>query len=385
MTEKLYDRDSMLFAFEARVTACSAGEKGYVVRLDRTAFFPEGGGQGADRGQIGPAQVLDVQEGEEDILHYTDRPLPVGEELLCALDGELRLRRMQDHSGEHIVSGLVHRLWGYDNVGFHLGDRLMTMDYNGELSQEQVRELETLANRAVREDLPIRAWYPEYEELQSLDYRSKLALTENIRLVEIPGVDLCACCAPHVNSTGQVGLVKILSAERHRGGTRLSALCGMDALEDYRRRQDSAAAISALLSVPRDDVAPAVERLLSEHERLKGRFAELSMALIREKAAAVPATAGNLCLFDTLLDEIALRELVNLLMDRCGGLAAVFFAGDGEGWRYIIGSRHLDLRREAGRINAALGGRGGGSETMLQGRARGSEAALRRAVEDLVF
>lgn len=381
MTEKLYYEDSHLFAFSALVTGCEAGKKGWLVTLDRTAFFPEGGGQPADTGWIGPAQVTDVHEREGRILHYMDRPLPVEERFDCEIDAEQRLRRMQNHSGEHIFSGLTHSRHGLENVGFHMGSDCMTIDFDGELSWEELTELETEANRVVRADLPVRTWFPEAAERKSLHYRSKLELTENVRLVEIPGVDLCACCAPHVSRTGEVGLIKLLTAERHRGGVRITLVCGMDALEEVRRRQESVTAISNLLSAKRDQVAPAVERLLEQQSAQKERLALLGTELARLRADRIPETEGNLCVFDSVLDEISLRELVNLLADKCTGMAGAFSGSDETGYRYIIGSRHLDLRADSRRINAAIGGKGGGSPEMIQGRASGSEAQIRAFFE----
>ena len=377
MTEKLYYIDSHLFTFEAVVLDCREAGERFAVELDRTAFFPEGGGQLADTGSLGPARVLDVQERDGRILHYTDKPLTVGECYSGRLDAEQRHRRMQNHSGEHIVSGLVHGLYGYENVGFHMGESFMTMDYSGELSLEQLEKVERLANEAVRSNLPVRAWFPEAEELRMLPYRSKKELEGAVRLVEIPGIDRCACCAPHVRHTGEVGVIKILTAERHRGGMRLTVVCGMDALEDYRRRQEGAAAVSALLSVPRDNIAGAVERLLHERDGLKERAAALSLRLVEALAAAAAETEGNLCVFNPGLDEIASRELVNRLMERCGGFAGVFTGSDAEGWRYIIGSRHVDLRAKAREINAAVSGRGGGRPEMIQGQAAADEETIR--------
>ena len=385
MTQKLYYEDSEIFSFTACVTLCEARGERWAVTLDRTAFFPEGGGQSADTGRIGPARVADVRESGGQILHLTDRPLDVGASFACEVDAEQRLRRMQNHSGEHVVSGLIHRLFGYDNVGFHMGESCMTMDYSGELSREELLRVETLANEAVRADLPIRAWFPAPEELAALPYRSKLELTQGVRLVEIPGIDRCACCAPHVKRTGQIGLIKLLTAERHRGGVRITALCGMDALEDYRRRQDSAAAISALLSVPRDAVSGAVERLLGEQERQKERLVRLSEQLVQLRAESAPFREGHICLFEADLSEAAIRELVNRLTERCTGAVAVYWGSDEAGYRYIIGSRHVDLRAASRAVNAALNGRGGGSPTMIQGSARQSAEVIRRYWETATF
>ena len=355
MTEKLYYQDSHLSAFTARITGCEPAGEGYLLTLDRTAFFPEGGGQPGDSGRIGGVFVRDTREKDGRILHYAEAPLPVGQTVECRLDREQRLRRMQNHTGEHIVSGLIHSLYGYDNVGFHMGERCMTMDYSGELTGE------------------------------ALPYRSKKELTGPVRIVEIPGIDRCACCAPHAAFTGEVGVIKILSAERHRGGTRLEAICGLDALDDYRRRFASTASVSRALSVPQESVAQGVERLLTEQSRLKERVAALSMELVRLRAEATPYTEGNLCVFDRSLDEIALRELVNLLMEKCAGVAAAFSGDDESGYRYILGSRHVDLRKAGRAINAAIQGKGGGTPEMIQGRAAASAASIRLYIENATF
>ena len=383
MTEKLYDQDSRLFSFRARVMACEVRGKGFALELDRTAFFPEGGGQSADTGLIEGARVSDVQEKDGRILHTVDRFFEPGTEVTGDIDAEQRLRRMQNHSGEHILSGITHRLTGYDNVGFHMGEDCMTIDFSGELSEELLRQIELQANEIIRDNRPIRTWYPSPEELAALDYRSKKELTGAVRLVEIKGVDLCACCAPHVRSTGEVGLIKILTAERHRGGMRLTVICGLDALDNYRSLLESAGAVSRQLSVPREKIAAGVERVLAEQSRLKEHAAALETALAVQMAAEQPETDGNICRFvpDVLqLGEIALRELTNALAEKCGGYAAVFSGNDTEGYRYIIGSRHVDLRAMSREINAAIQGRGGGSPEMIQGRAKATTNEIKKAI-----
>ena len=380
-TEKLYYIDSHLFDFEATVLDCRQVEKGWAVILDRTAFFPEGGGQQADTGFIGAAPVRDVQERGGEILHFCGEALPVGAHLPCRVEREQRLVRMQNHSGEHIVSGLAHKLYGCENVGFHMGEDCMTIDFDREISWQQLMEVETLANEAVRKNLPVLCSFPEGEALEKLEYRSKLDLTENVRIVEIPGIDRCACCAPHVERTGEIGLIKILEAERHRGGVRLSLCCGMLALRDYRVKQENIAAISQALSAKRHETAGAVSRLLSEQQRSKERIAALSMELARLKAERCPVTEGNLCVFDNVLDEVALRELVNLLMEKCGGIAAAFSGSDETGYRYIMGSRRVDLRRCAKEINRLIDGRGGGKPQMIQGSATADAERIRAAME----
>lgn len=382
MTEKLYYSDSHLARFTARVVDCREEKGGFRVALDKTAFFPEGGGQAADTGRIGSTRVLDAHERDGVVWHYTASPIPVGEECECEIDFEQRYRRMQNHSGEHIVSGITHALHGADNVGFHMGAECMTIDFDKELDWDALMEIERRANEAVRDNLPIKATFPDDAALKALDYRSKLELTENVRIVEIPGIDLCACCAPHVSRTGEVGLVKILDAVRHRGGVRVSLVCGMDALDTVRDMQKNVTDAGRLLSAKRGEVASAVERVLAQEQALKARIAVLGMAHARLIAAGETPREGNICVFDDILDEAALRELVNLLADKCTGYAAAFSGDDERGYRYIIGSRHVDLRRASREINAGLSGRGGGKPEMIEGRASMPAAEIRRFVEN---
>ena len=326
--------------------------------------------------------MLDVHEREGEIRHLCDRELASGT-YACAVDAEKRLRRMQNHSGEHVFSGLTHQKYGAENVGFHMAADCMTIDFDKELSFEQLSEIEYEANLAVRANIPVRTFYPSPEELKVLEYRSKKELAGAVRIVEIAGIDRCACCAPHVRATGEIGAIKLLTAERHRGGVRLSLICGMDALDDYRRKQDSAAAISALLSAKRDEIAPAVERLLESEAKLKERASILGMRFATLRAEAIAPTEGNICLFDEGLSEAAARELVNRLTEKTGGVAALFLADGAGAWRYIIGSRRVDLRSAAKAINAGVSGRGGGRPEMIQGSAAASEQEIASFFERL--
>lgn len=381
MTEKLYYIDSHMKAFTATVTSCEQNEDRFEVTLDRTAFFPEGGGQLGDSGVIGGVRVFDTHEKNGEIKHYVNQVLETGKTYDCAIDWETRFRRMQNHSGEHIVSGLVHKKYGYSNVGFHMGAEFVTIDFDGFLTPEQLAEIEREANYAVAANYKVTATFPEPEVLKTLDYRSKLELTDNVRIVEIENTDICACCAPHVSSTAEVGLVKILSSERRRrggDGVRVTMLCGLDAYENYTRTHDNNAAISMLLSARREETAAAVERVLAEQERLKQRNAELSRALAHMRAETLKPTDGNIIIFDTVLDEPALREFVNEAVTKCGGLAAVFSGSDEAGYRYIIGSRKIDLRASAKEINSGIKGRGGGSSEMIQGSCKESAENIQK-------
>ena len=382
MTEKLYDQDSHLQVFCAQVLDCRPTEQGqYHIILTQTAFFPEGGGQPADQGTLTPpqgsaVQVLDVQEADQDILHITDGPLPIGTVVTGALDWPLRHQRMQCHSGEHILSGLAHRLYGCTNVGFHMGESSVILDFDRELTPQQLKNLETMANQVIAENRPISAEYPAPSTLKDLDYRSKLDLTEHVRIVTIPDCDVCACCAPHVKYTGEIGLIKLLDSMRHRGGIRLWMAAGQLALADYRIKQDNIAAISAALSVKQPEAALGVVRLKQELQDAKQTLNGVRKALAAEKAKSLPHTEGNLVLFEPDLDSQGLRTLVNAGMEKCGGICAAFLGSDTQGYRCVLGSRTVDLRAKAKEIHQTLGGKGGGQPTMIQGTVTATRADI---------
>ena len=376
-TRKLFYENAYTRDFDARVLACEPRKDGgFAVALDRTAFNPEGGGQTGDTGTLGPARVTDTHEREGLIWHYTDIPLEPGRTVAGKIDWAGRFRKMQNHTGEHIVSGLVHSRYGFSNVGFHLGEDGCTIDFDGELTRAQLDEIEDAANDAVWRDLPVTARFPDPAELRTLDYRSKLDLTENVRIVEIPGIDRCACCAPHVARTGEVGLVKLLDSMRHRGGVRIWLKAGRDALTDYRARYRDTAAISALLNLPQDKLVPGVEKLLAQRDELKGELIGLRRRALEDTAAALTPTAGNILLFAEG-DDAGLRLLVNAGMEKCGGVCAVFSGADGD-YRFVMGSRTRDMRAFAREIREPLQARGGGQETMISGRSQ----ADRRTLED---
>lgn len=388
MTEKLYYVDSHLSKFEATVLSCEAGDNCFELILDKTAFFPEGGGQLADTGKIGEARVLDVQEKGDRIIHYVNQSIEAGTVCLCTLDWEQRFRRMQNHSGEHIISGLVHKKYGFSNIGFHMGHDVITIDFDGELSLEQLLEIEAEANRAVAANYKVITSFPSADELKSLEYRSKLELTENVRIVTVENVDVCACCAPHVSSTSEIGLIKILGVERRRRGgegVRVTLLCGLDAYDDYVVKQANASEISVMLSAKPNEIADAVRRVMSEQEKLRLRIGQLSRELAKFRAEAIEETEGNICMFDDVLDEPALREIVNEAVKKCGGIAAVFSGNDETGYRYIMGSKTVDLRAAAGEINKALCGRGGGKPEMIQGSCSANKESVCTYMEKCTF
>ena len=375
MTEKLYYRDGECREFTARVLSCSERGGAWEAVLDRSAVFPGGGGQEADSGTVAGMDILSVREEDETIYFTLPAPLEPGAEVSCSVDWAARFPRMQGHSGEHIFSGTVHRLFGGENVGFHMGAEDMTLDFSVELSAEDIARCELEANRAVWADIEIKSLLPSPAELDSMEFRSKKELAGRVRIVEIPGVDMCACCAPHLRRTGEIGLIKVLDSMRHRGGTRLTLVCGERAYSDYAALHAVNAGISAALSAKRLETGDAVARVLREADERHAEITRLRREILALKSAAIPETEGNLCLFEPYMDAVTLRELVNAGVEKCSGICAAFSGAEGD-YRYIIGSRTADLRALSREINAAINGRGGGSPVMIQGTSRASRAEI---------
>ncbi len=365
MTEKLYYTDAYTREFDAELISVSDECGGFDVVLDRTAFFPEEGGQSSDTGFIGNARVTYVYERDGVIHHLTDIA-PEGKSLHCVIDFDARFEKMQCHSAEHIVSGIIHSLFGFDNVGFHLGNDEVTFDFNGILDREQLDRVESLANEAVFANIKIDSFFPTPDELSALAYRSKLALTEGVRIVKIGDVDTCACCAPHVGSTGEIGVIKLLDFMKHRGGTRIWMAAGKRALLDYRRKYESVKAISAMLCAPQPDVANALSAYIADSERAKLAWKEARLRLAEQSALSVEETEGSLVI---LLPDFTIPELIafsNIAGKRVGGITVALSGTDGD-FKYVISSSSVDLRARAKDINSALLGRGGGRPEMIQG------------------
>ncbi len=377
MTEKLFYQNSYRKEFEAKVLSCEPDGERYRAVLDQTAFFPEGGGQYGDVGWLDTAEVVDTREKDGVIYHVVTAPLETGALVKGRLDWEVRFDRMQQHTGEHIISGLVHSRLGYDNVGFHLGGDYCTMDFNGPITREELKEIELAANQAVFQNLEVGITYPSREELASMEYRSKIEIEGQVRIITIPGYDVCACCAPHLEATGEIGLIKLVHMMNYKGGERITMLCGFRALADYDRKDESAKAVSALLSAKEEGIAEAVAHLKEEAGSLKGKIASLQQKMLAYQAAEIPVEEEVVTVFDSGLSGNGPRELMNLLLNKGARVCAVFAGNEEEGYRYVIGSRQTDVRPFCQRLNAAFEGRGGGKPGMVQGSLCGNEEAIR--------
>ena len=375
-TEKLYYQDPTLTEFTAEVLACEPGKNGFLITLDRTAFYPEGGGQPADHGTLGGVNVTDVHEQSGVILHACSGPLEIGTSVAGRIDWARRFDHMQQHSGEHICSGMICARFHCDNVGFHLGADTVTIDFNADITWEDLMEIEAQANRYLWENHPIDIQFHTGPELEALEYRSKKALEGDVRIVSFPGADCCACCGTHVERSGQVGIVKFLSCQKFREGVRIELLCGERAWRYLSRVYDQARAVGQRLSVKPQETLAAVERLEEELTAVKARSAELETGFFAAIAAQYE-DAGDVLLFQPPMPADSVRRLADNLGKRCGGLAAVFAGENGKYAYALLRSDGADIAPLVREMNGTLHGRGGGRN----GFAQGSTAATRSEIE----
>ena len=366
-TVKLYYENAFTQDFTAVVESCGAVKGGFAVVLDRTAFYPEGGGQPADHGTLGEARVLDVHEKDGVVTHLCDRELPAGAAVSGRIDWARRFDHMQQHSGEHIVSGMLCSTFHCDNVGFHMGADVVTIDYNADITWEQVLEVEQRANAYIWEDHPVHIWYPSPAELAALPYRSKKELTGAVRITEFPGADMCACCGTHVERSGQVGLVKFLSCQKFRDGVRLELLCGRRAADYLSACWEQARQIGQSLSVKPEASFSAVSRMQAELLHTKERAVRLEEQSFAHTAAEY-AGKGDTVLVTGPLEGDGARRLCDAVAQTCGGRCAVF-AGEDGAYRYAVIHTGQDIRPLVKDMNDTLHGRGGGRDGFAQGSA----------------
>ncbi len=412
-TEKLYYADAYMRSFEAEVISCSElcrkgdpeGAPRYAVVLDRTAFFPEEGGQSPDRGTITPAdtgtdsggvsdgqaetggkaaKVLDVQIREGVITHVTDLPFKEGSAVRGELDFEHRFSNMQQHSAEHIFSGLVHSRCGFENVGFHLSDTEVTMDYSGAFTEETAAELEMEVNRAVWKNLPSVQKFPTEEELAGIAYRSKIEIDGQVRLIIYPGYDICACCAPHVAKTGEIGIFKVISLQNYKGGVRVHMLAGKRAFEYLAAEHGILTRTARFLSTSADLVPSRVEAMKNEVFETKKALAAAETELLGEKIRSIPEEQENVCLITKGLDSASIRNAVNELMERHRGFCAVFDGDDTAGYRYCLGCAAGEPVRTMQKcLQETFGAKGGGKPPMMQGSVMAPGEKIEKLFRDL--
>lgn len=373
-TRKLYYEDCHLCRFSAVVTGCQKSEKGWQVTLDATAFYPEGGGEAPDMGTLGGVNVLDVQEEDGQIRHLCDGPLTVGETVTGEIDWARRFDLMQQHTGEHIISGLVYEKFGYMNTGFHVGADVMEVDFDGPISADDLAEIEGRANEAVWENIPLKCWIPTPEELPTVFYRTKRALTWPVRIVQVPGYDSCACCGIHVKNTGEVGLIKILSCTALRGGVRLELVCGGRAYRHIVTVFEENRKVSQAFSAPMNATGEAALRMNEALAAEKSRAISLQNRLL-ERIAGSYVNFGDVVHFEQGLDGNGLRQLADKIADCCGGRVAIFSGEEGN-YNYCLAQRDGDLRELNRTMTATLNGRGGGKPEFQQGTLHTTKAQI---------
>ena len=365
MTNKLYLNDSYIKEFTATVLSCTENGENYDVILDTTAFFPEGGGQAPDKGTLGGVEVLDVKEQGEDVIHTLTAPLTVGDTVEGKIDWALRFLRMQNHCAEHILSGVIHKLFGYNNVGFHMNDSLVTFDVDGPLTAEDIERVEKEANKAVFENAAISVSYPTATEFEKIDCRSKIELSDGVRLITVSGFDTCACCAPHPSRAGEIGIIKIVSFASFKGGTRIEMVAGALALADYSYLHTAVKTIMKQLSAKREEVAEAVEKLGNDLGSAKAEIKALNEKLA--EASLSTEMVGNILVgFTGDADFGTLRNIANGKIERAEYIA--LFAENADGFNYLIASKAGETRAFAKTLNENFSGKGGGRPDCVQGK-----------------
>ena len=377
----LFYQDPYIKEFDATVLSCIQGKRGYEILLSCTAFYPEGGGQPADHGTLSGVAVTDVKEREGRIVHITSEPIPEGSAVRGVIDWARRFDFMQNHSGEHIFSGLVHKKFGYDNVGFHMNEETVLIDFNGLMTWDEALAVEAKANELIYENKECRIFYPSEDERKDLDFRSKKELHGTVRIVEFPGGDLCACCGTHVKRSGEIGMIKVISLSNHRGGVRLELRCGRRALLDYRMLTENNSAVARLLSAKPYETKEAVKRILADEAALKERITRIHQRYFSLRAESMKNRKGLVMFREDDMNPYEIRKFCEYLIKTAGySLAAVLSVKDEASWNYAIGSRGEDIRPKLKEWNALLSGRGGGKPELVQGSFSASFEAIEKAL-----
>lgn len=381
MTEKLFYNDVRKAEFEATVISCVKNKDRYEVVLDGTYFYPEGGGQPADHGKIDDANVFDVHDKDNEVVHYCDKEVECGKKVKAWVDMERRHRLMQQHSGEHIVSGLIHKHFGYDNVGFHMGSDCITIDFNGPLTSDDLKLVEKEANEAIYRNFDTNIFYPSPEELEKLEYRSKKALEGDVRIVNFKDCDTCACCGLHVVKSGEIGIIKITGSQNYKGGTRVTMLAGKQAREDYAVKDSIVHGISNLLSAKPYETKEAVEKLMKERNEIKEQLVAAKKQIFELKRDSVKDDETCAVFFEENMEPFELRLFTEMLLEKVPS-AAVFSGNDEEGYKYAVGSTKTDMSAFIKEANKALGGRGGGRGNIMQGAFTASRDETERYIRN---
>ncbi len=365
MTEKLYYKDGYIKEFESKVIDCIKKDDYFIIELEKTAFYPEGGGQAGDTGFIGDVEIFDTHEKDEKVLHYSKNSIEIGTYVKCRINWERRFELMQEHTGEHIVSGVIHKLYGYNNVGFHMGKDAVVIDIDGNLTESDIDKIEYISNEAIYENIEVKTTIYDEKSLENIEYRSKKKIEGNIRIVNIEGYDTCACCGVHTKRTGEIGIIKILNFQKYKGGTRISMVCGKRALIDYRNKNKDVYKISSLLSAKTESITEYTEATLKSLEYEKNENFRLNMEIFKLKSEKYN-NEKFIIEFLKIENSDLLRRYCTMLSEK-SDMCCVFSGDDKKGYKYVVYSKYEDMKEFAKNMNKELSGKGGGKDLMIQG------------------
>ena len=368
MSVKLYYQDSFMKEFTAKVVSCTEDKKGWAVILDKTAFYPEGGGQPCDHGIMTydetSVNVIDVREKNGEVIHYVDAPIAQNTEIYGTIDWDRRFDFMQQHTGEHMFSGVVHSMFGYNNVGFHLNERENVVDFDGPLTAEEIKNVMDKCNEIVWLDQPIVADFPD--SIEELSYRSKKELHGEIRIVRAGEADICACCGTHTHTTSQAGPIVALTQQAYKGGTRIHILCGKRAVEYLKHRNDDCYDISHLLSVPVESIKESLSARLKEIDDLRFALSQSKRQLMSVYAEKVQIDDESCVMAMDNLTSNELQTLALILSEKAKTAIAYTKVKDANG-KICIVSKDIDTNKLGRFISSHLGGKGGGKPGIYQG------------------
>lgn len=365
MTEKIYYSDGYVKEFSAVVVDCIEGKDCFYIELDKTAFYPEGGGQPGDIGFINDIEIFDTHEKDDRVLHYSKQKIEKGTKVNCSINWERRFDFMQQHTGEHIVSGVIHSIFGFNNVGFHMNNDSVVIDIDGSLSDSDLEKVEDVSNNAVFDNIIVKCEFFDKNTLENIEYRSKKKIEGDIRIVNIENYDICACCGVHTKTTGEIGIIKIISSQNYKGGTRITMLCGKRALLDYRKKNRDIYKMSEMFSAKVENVSLYAENTLKNLENEKSINFGLYIDILKNRASNFDNNKFIIDFCDIENSDL-IRRYCTMLSEKCS-MCCVFSGDDKKGYKYVVYGKDIDMKIFAKEMNTALCGKGGGKNPMIQG------------------
>ncbi|WP_409288658.1 alanyl-tRNA editing protein [Peribacillus sp. SCS-37] len=367
MTVKLFYLEPELTEWHTTVTHTEKEEGYYMISLAETAFYPEGGGQPADSGEIDGIPVLDVVE-RDGIIQHKLNSIPRDGEVVCRLNRERRTEHTQHHSGQHLLSAVCQQLYGYETISFHLGRDSVTIDLDTpELSTQQLNEIENMANSYIMENRPVSAFQVGYEEMKKLPLRKLPKVTEDIRIVTIEGIDVSACCGTHVARTAEIGILKLLKTEKQRGKTRLHFICGRRALKAFQELHLTMSALASRFSTSTSEVLKKAVRLEEDLAAAHKEITRLQAENLDYLAAGIiHEQNGNIIEYESDDVKDSHQALCRKLADQSSRPALVTNARECRLFIAVPDSSSLPLAKWFKENLRSFNGRGGGSATAAQ-------------------